>query len=108
MLYAEKVNCYAIVIHVHVYTFFQLLCQPTFQISMISGSPTPKVEWFIDEDLIPSDDDYYEMSFVGGRATLHMRTVDVHDEGEYLLVATNNFGSASTSCELTIAGKIII
>lgn len=71
---------------------------------MIIGTPQPKVEWFIDEDLIPSDDDYYEMTFADGKATLHMKTVDVHDEGEYMVVATNDVGSASTSCELTIKG----
>lgn len=66
------------------------------------------MEWFIDEDLIPSDDDYYGMDFADGRATLHMRTVDVHDEGEYMVVATNDFGFTSTSCELTIAGECYI
>lgn len=74
-------------------------------ILIFTGSPTPKVEWFIDEDLIPSDDDYYEMTYTDGHARLYMKTVDVHDEGEYLLVATNDYGSASTSCELTIKGK---
>lgn len=72
------------------------------------GAPEPKVEWFIDEDLIPLDDDYYEMSFTDGQATLHMKTVDVHDEGEYMMVATNQLGSASTSCELTIAGRYFL
>ena len=72
---------------------------------VIAGSPEPTIEWFIDEDLIPADDQYYEMKFTEGHATLYMKTVDVHDEGEYMMVATNEHGSASTSCEITIAGK---
>lgn len=45
------------------------------------------------------------MSYVDGKATLHMKTVEIHDEGEYMLVATNDFGSASTTCELVVTGK---
>lgn len=45
------------------------------------------------------------MDYADGKATLQMKTVDVHDEGEYMLVATNDFGSASTSCELTVVRK---
>lgn len=63
------------------------------------------MQWFIDEDLIPSDDDHYEMDYADGRATLHMKTVDVHDEGEYMLVASNELGSATSSCELNVTGR---
>ncbi|KAF6030156.1 TTN [Bugula neritina] len=73
---------------------------------VIRGIPQPTIEWYIDEDVIPLDDEYYEMTFCEGRAKLFMKTVDVHDEGEYMVVATNEYGSASSSCELTvIAGE---
>ena len=71
------------------------------------GQPAPAIQWFIDEDLIPSDDDHYEMDYTDGHAVLHMKNVEVHDEGEYMLVASNEYGSASTSCELTVAGKCL-
>jgi len=70
----------------------------------IIGYPAPTVEWFIDEDQIPEDDDYYQMTVTAGVARLYMALVDVHDEGEYMMVATNEFGSASTTCELTLTG----
>lgn len=75
---------------------------------MLTGIPQPTIEWYIDEDVIPLDDEYYEMTFCEGRAKLFMKTVDVHDEGEYMVVATNEYGSASSSCELTVIGNLVI
>lgn len=70
----------------------------------ILGIPTPTVQWFIDEDAIPSDDDYYEISYEDGVAKLTMSSIDVNDEGEYMVVATNDFGTASTTCEVVLEG----
>lgn len=71
------------------------------------GKPTPKIEWFVDEDKIKEGNRF---NFVHEEPDVYALCISkcvIEDEGEYMCKATNRRGTCTTVAELTVDGKMI-
>lgn len=68
----------------------------------VTGSPLPDVMWFINGTEIKSSPPEVTLSYHAGVCRLVIVDVLPDDEGEYMVRAVNGFGSAVTTCYLTV------
>lgn len=71
----------------------------------VIGNPTPKVEWFMDEELIEEDDDNIIFKYDQNIAKLVIKDCSFEWSGEFKCVATNKIGKATTSTKLSVEEK---
>lgn len=69
----------------------------------LSGSPTPKVEWFKDGRSV--DTDRVQLTFRAGVCTLEIFNARIEDAGIYQCVASNSLGEDTTECVVTVQGR---
>ncbi|XP_022101402.1 myosin light chain kinase, smooth muscle-like isoform X2 [Acanthaster planci] len=68
----------------------------------VSGEPAPTIQWlFLGKEISP-DDDIYEITFDGEKATLVLPEVLPEDEGEYECIARNRAGQVSCRARLSV------
>lgn len=71
----------------------------------LKGKPWPTIKWFKDgRELSKSD---YTMNARDGVVTLDILSCRMEDAGNYTCIASNNLGSAETSCALVVESKKI-
>ncbi|NWT44335.1 IGFN1 protein, partial [Chroicocephalus maculipennis] len=70
----------------------------------VGGHPPPKVTWYKDNRDLSSDPSYFCTNDFGV-CSLVVLGVTKHDEGEYMVEATNEVGRAFTKAFLTIKGN---
>ncbi|NXQ90644.1 IGFN1 protein, partial [Nyctibius grandis] len=70
----------------------------------VGGHPAPKITWYKDSRDLSSDPTYFCTNDFGV-CSLVVLGVTKHDEGEYMVEATNELGRAFTKAFLTIKGK---
>ncbi|KFW01609.1 Immunoglobulin-like and fibronectin type III domain-containing protein 1 [Fulmarus glacialis] len=70
----------------------------------IGGHPPPKITWYKDGSNISNDPTYFCTNDLG-ICSLVVLGVTKHDEGEYMVEATNELGRASSKAFLTIKGN---
>ena len=71
----------------------------------VTGEPAPTIQWlFLGKEISP-DDDIYEISFDGEKATLVLPEVLPEDEGEYECIARNRAGEVSCRARLSVESK---
>nr|KAG5709145.1 hypothetical protein BaRGS_028601 [Batillaria attramentaria] len=67
----------------------------------VNGKPEPNVDWFLNGQLLSSDD-VVSISYKRGTCRLEIAETVLDDEGEYVCKATNTAGVASTKTNVTI------
>lgn len=67
----------------------------------VIGDPSPNIVWFKNNEEI-IENERIKIMFEDDIAALVIKNVDVEDEGEYKIMATNNVGSASEIINLLI------
>lgn len=67
----------------------------------VIGDPLPNIVWFKNNEEI-IENERIKIMFEDDIAALVIKNVDVEDEGEYKIMATNNVGSASEIINLLI------
>ncbi|KAM6333143.1 immunoglobulin-like and fibronectin type III domain-containing protein 1 [Alca torda] len=73
----------------------------------VGGHPSPKVTWYKDNRDLSSDPSYFCTNDFGV-CSLVVLGVTKHDEGEYMVEATNEVGRAFTKAFLTIKGNSLM
>lgn len=68
---------------------------------VVSGEPSPVVEWYLDDHLIESDKRRKLIS-QGAVHSLNITDIQLEDEGIYECAATNATGKATCDCELLV------
>lgn len=68
------------------------------------GNPTPKIEWFKDDELIEENEDII-LKYDQNSSTLIIKKCSFEWSGEYKCVATNKHGQATTMTELLVQEK---
>ncbi|KAJ1347831.1 hypothetical protein KIN20_003000 [Parelaphostrongylus tenuis] len=71
---------------------------------MVSGMPTPDINWRVDGDQIQNSQEY-EIIYEDGVCILRINEVLAEDEGEYSCEASNTAGKAETKCFLKVMNK---
>uniref|UniRef100_A0A8C6J7G5 Uncharacterized protein n=1 Tax=Melopsittacus undulatus TaxID=13146 RepID=A0A8C6J7G5_MELUD len=71
----------------------------------VTGSPTPKVQWFFNNMKLNSSTDC-KLVFAGNDHSLILPYVGVQDEGEYTCVASNIHGETKCSARLHVHQRI--
>lgn len=70
----------------------------------VDGDPMPKVKWFLDGREL-NDRKLFDFVYSpDGDLVLVVKKMVAEDEGEYLCMATNEYGSASSLATLTLSG----
>ncbi|XP_061893616.1 immunoglobulin-like and fibronectin type III domain-containing protein 1 isoform X1 [Entelurus aequoreus] len=67
----------------------------------VRGFPTPTVSWFLNEQCINSDSNYYITNSFGV-CSMYILRVRPKDSGEYKVMAVNSFGKAECSTKLIV------
>ncbi|KAM9799898.1 immunoglobulin-like and fibronectin type III domain-containing protein 1 [Syngnathus typhle] len=67
----------------------------------VRGFPTPSVSWFLNDQCINSDKNYYITNSFGV-CCMYILRVRPKDSGEYKVVAINSFGKAECSTKLIV------
>ncbi|XP_061642016.1 immunoglobulin-like and fibronectin type III domain-containing protein 1 isoform X2 [Phyllopteryx taeniolatus] len=67
----------------------------------VRGFPTPTVSWFLNDQCINSDSNYYITNSFGV-CCMYILRVRQKDSGEYKVVAVNSFGKAECSTKLIV------
>ncbi|XP_077429532.1 immunoglobulin-like and fibronectin type III domain-containing protein 1 [Vanacampus margaritifer] len=67
----------------------------------VRGFPTPTVSWFLNDQCINSDSNYYITNSFGV-CCMYILRVRPKDSGEYKVVAVNSFGKAECSTKLIV------
>nr|XP_057911821.1 immunoglobulin-like and fibronectin type III domain-containing protein 1 [Doryrhamphus excisus] len=67
----------------------------------VRGFPTPTVSWFLNDQCINSDSNYYITNSFGV-CSMYILRVRPKDSGEYKVVAVNSFGKAECSTKLIV------
>ncbi|XP_077385040.1 immunoglobulin-like and fibronectin type III domain-containing protein 1 [Festucalex cinctus] len=67
----------------------------------VRGFPTPSVSWFLNDQCINSDSNYYITNSFGV-CCMYILRVRPKDGGEYKVVAVNSFGKAECSTKLIV------
>lgn len=70
----------------------------------VGGHPPPKITWYKDNSDLSNDRTYFCTNDFGV-CSLVVLGVTKHDEGEYMVEATNELGRASSKAFLTIKGN---
>lgn len=70
----------------------------------ISAYPAPTVAWYREDYRIENSIDF-QITFEARVARLVIREAFAEDSGRFTCTATNEAGSVSTSCYLTVQGK---
>nr|XP_061814214.1 immunoglobulin-like and fibronectin type III domain-containing protein 1 [Nerophis lumbriciformis] len=71
----------------------------------VRGFPTPTVSWFLNDQCISSNSNYYITNSFGV-CCLYILRVRPKDSGEYKVVAVNSFGQAECSTKLIVRGLL--
>lgn len=71
----------------------------------LTGVPKPTVTWYKEDEIIYSTEEF-RVSFEDDVCSLFIPDVYPEDSGKYTVVAKNEFGTASSSAELFVSGKI--
>lgn len=80
-------------------------CETIFEVKVVS-LPEATLQWYHDNELIRADGYYIKIKTeLEGPATLIITKAALSDSGEYRVVATNEFGTASSSALLTVKSK---
>lgn len=80
-------------------------CETTFEVKIIS-SPEADIEWYHDGQLIKPDGYYVKVkSQLEGPATLTITQANISDSGEYRVVASNEYGTATSDALLSVKSK---
>ena len=70
----------------------------------VTGLPRPSVTWYKEDEVIyPSEE--FKLSYEGDECTLVIADVYPEDAGHYKVVAKNDVGTATTTCDLTVLGR---
>lgn len=72
----------------------------------VGGHPAPKITWYKDSRDLSNDPSYFCTNDFGV-CSLVVLGVTKHDEGEYVVEATNELGRACSRAFLTIKGNIL-
>ena len=79
--------------------------QPVKLTCVVVGIPRPTVRWILDgEPILETSTTYVTEYHKDGTCVLSIKETLPEDEGEYTLEATNDFGIARTTAELTVIG----
>lgn len=70
----------------------------------VAGDPEPQVSWFKDGKKLESND-FVDLKYKYGLATLKIEEVYHEDSGEYKCIAKNYINSAETICTLKVKRK---
>lgn len=76
-------------------------------ICIVKGIPRPDVTWILDDHPITDAVTYKTEYLSDGTCTLEIEETFKEDEGEYICKATNTFGSAKTTANLTLKGMCV-
>lgn len=72
----------------------------------VAGDPEPQVSWFKDGKKLESND-FVDLKYKYGLATLKIEEVYPEDAGEYKCIAKNYINSAETTCTLKVKRKFL-
>lgn len=72
---------------------------------LVEGQPEPNVFWEKDGKILHDKSTDHRQNFNGSRATLSIPRVFPEDEGQYVLVASNNMGRVKSSACIIVDGK---
>ena len=70
----------------------------------IDGDPMPKVKWFLDGEEVTNKKLYDFVYSSSGEICLVVKEMFALAQGQYLCMATNEYGSASSFASLTLPG----
>ena len=70
----------------------------------VFGYPLPTIEWFFRGKKIEMGPDF-SMTYKGGYCSLTISEVMQHDQGQYRIRATNEYGTSETCIYLTVLGE---
>lgn len=70
----------------------------------LSSQPGPVIMWFREDYQIESSIDF-QISYEGGVARLVIREAFAEDSGHFTCTASNEAGTARTSCYLLVKGR---
>lgn len=84
---------------------------PDFSVSLqciISGNPTPEIEWALDDSKLPENHRYNTGEFIDSRGDivshLNITRVQVEDGGEYMCKAVNRAGRIEHRARINVFG----
>ena len=72
---------------------------------VVIGNPRPTVTWILDGEPLIESDTYVTKYHDDGTVILTITKTYQEDEGEYIVEATNPFGTVRTTAELTLSGR---
>lgn len=75
-----------------------------YSVKVIGAKPIT-VSWFRDDVVKLKSGRNRKITFSQGEAKLVVVEADAEDHGEYKLVAVNEFGEATKSCQVTVISK---
>ncbi|KAF4110126.1 obscurin [Onychostoma macrolepis] len=75
--------------------------QPATFSAIITGQPTPDIQWFMDDKEILSND-YTEIFQSSARCSLTLLNTQIEDCGTYTCIASNSAGQASCLAKLSV------
>ena len=78
--------------------------EETLMVCKVSGNPEPKIEWLKDGKPLIG---YFRIKteYDGTLSTLNIEKSSLDDTGEYKCVASNEFGSVQSVCDLVVKEK---
>jgi hypothetical protein len=84
-----------------------VLAGEEFTISVpFTASPKPHMSWLVDgADVVADERVKFDIPAPGVCAVLHNAKAARTDSGKYTITLTNNHGSDSASCKVTVVGK---
>lgn len=74
----------------------------------VVGSPMPVAKWFKDGERIYPFGKFEMKQQPDGTCELYVNQMSPMDAGCYRCVADNDFGTASTRCEVTVEGITVV
>jgi len=70
------------------------------------GQPAPEIQWFVNNELITTDEVYQVIPGEEGESTLLLSEAFPEDSGVYTVKAVNEVGQAEATALLTVNGRL--
>ena len=77
-------------------------------VAKVAGEPQPKIQWIKDNVPIKESDNVHLSQKPDGTVSLEIDSAKESDTGKYELKASNSKGSATSTTDIVVSGKIIL